>query len=305
MDLGVVFFGFSTHYIIQMFQFLLGHLCRHGGFFSLGFLHTTSCRCSGFAWDIYPDMGVGFFRISAHYIIQMLQLFLGQLHRYGGCFFSGFLHTTSCRCSRFSLDIYPDTGVVIFRFSGHYIMQMLRVFLGHLPRHCGLFFLGFVHPADALESLHFCGPFTQTEVVIFGLSTHYIMQMLRTFLGHLPGHQGCSFGVFRTVLRHVLHFYLCVTYLFRTLTHEIICLHHADAPDFLRTSTQTPCFWVFCTSPGHVLNGVWVNVGENMLFSFRIFTHQCIMQMLWKFRIVPGHLYGHQGCFCRMFHTSL
>ena len=114
---GSFFFGFSAHYIIQMLQFLLGHLHEHGGFFSLGFPHTTSCRCSKFAWDIYLETGVGFFGISTHYIIQMLQLFLGHLNRHGGCFLSDFLHTTSCRCSGFSWDIYPDTGVVLFRFS--------------------------------------------------------------------------------------------------------------------------------------------------------------------------------------------
>ena len=54
----------------------------------------------------------------------------------------------------------------------------------------------------------------------------------------------------------------------------IISVHHADAPEishFSKNFTWTPelfFFWVFCTSTGHVLNGVSVNVGGNMLFSF-------------------------------------
>ena len=98
---------------------------QQGLFFS-GFLDTTLCRCSGVSQDIYPDTG--------------------------GCFFSAFC--TSCRCSgnsAFSWAIYPDTGVVIFGFSAHYIMQMFQFFLRHLHGH-GVFFSGF--------------------------SAHYIMQML-------------------------------------------------------------------------------------------------------------------------------
>ena len=85
-------------------------------------------------------------------------------------FFLGFLHTTSCRCSGFSRDMYPDTGIVCFRFL--YSLQMLwkfRIFLGHLPGHGGCF---------------------------LGLSEHYIMQMLQFFLGHLPGHQRCFLSGF-------------------------------------------------------------------------------------------------------------
>ena len=181
--------------------------------------------------------------------------------------------------SAFSRDTFLDTQVA---FSGFpHIPGTCTAFL-HVVGLCRIFShqIMCVHPSDALKIPDFPGTFTQTWVFCFGF--WYILKMLQKFHifpGHLPRHRGFLFRVFRT-------------------------LHHADAPDFLRTFTQTPFFWVFCTSPGHVLNGVWVNVGGNMLFSFRIFTHQCIMQMLRKFHIVPGHLYGHQGCFCQMFRTS-
>ena len=117
---------------------------QQGLFFS-GFLDTTSCRCSGVSQDIYPDTG-GCFFFGFLYILQMLwkfRIFLGHLPRHRGCyfrvfrtlhhadvpifletftwtwgfFFLGFPHTTSCRCSDFSQDIYTDTGVVFFGFS--------------------------------------------------------------------------------------------------------------------------------------------------------------------------------------------
>ena len=57
MDMGLISFGFSAHYIMQMLRFCSGHL---------------------------PRQGLFFFGFSAHYIIQMLQLFLGPLHGHGG-----------------------------------------------------------------------------------------------------------------------------------------------------------------------------------------------------------------------------
>ena len=41
-----------------------------------------------------------------------------------------------------------------------------------------------------------------------------------------------------------VHKNMCVAYLFRTFTHQIICQHPADAqeiPHFPETFTQTPC----------------------------------------------------------------
>ena len=104
------------------------------------------CKCN---WPIL-------FQIFSHvYILQMLQkfhIFLAHLPGHG--------------------------------FSAHYLMQMLWLFSGRLPRHQDCLFQVFVQPADALEILHFPGTF-------LGLSEHYIMQMLQFFLGHLPGHQHC------------------------------------------------------------------------------------------------------------------
>ena len=46
-----------------------------------------------------------------------------------GFFFLGFLHTTSCRCSDFSQDIYTDTGVVFFGFSAQ-LKLLISLFPG-------------------------------------------------------------------------------------------------------------------------------------------------------------------------------
>ena len=106
-------------------------------------------------------------------------------------------------------------GLFFSGFSGHYIMQMLRGFLGHLPGHWGLFFLGFCTSCRCSENSAFSWAiYPDTGVVIFGFSAHYIMQMFQFFLRHLHGHEAFFFRVFRT-------------------------LHHADAPIFLRTFTQT------------------------------------------------------------------
>ena len=118
---------------------------QQGLFFS-GFLDTTSCRCSRVSQDIYLNTVV--------------------------CFFSGFC--TSCRCSQnstFSWAIYPDTGVVIFGFSGHYIMQMFQLFLRHLHGHEVFFFQVFrtLHHADAPIFLR---TFTQTQGLFFSGFPH-------------------------------------------------------------------------------------------------------------------------------------
>ena len=191
--MGVVFFRVSAHYIIQSLWFCSGHLPGQGLFCS-GFPHTTSSSCSGFARDIYPDTGVVFFGLYAHYIIQMLQPFLGHLPRHGGCFFrvfrtldhpvapvllgtfirtqglffSGFPHTASSSCSGFSRDIYPDTGVVFFGFSAHCIIQLLQFCSGHLPGHRSGFFSGFLHTASSSCSSFAWDIYPDTGVVFSG-----------------------------------------------------------------------------------------------------------------------------------------
>ena len=68
--------------------------------------------------------------------------------------------------------------------------------------------------------------------------------------------------------------YMCVTSLFKTFTHEIVGLHHADAPGFLRTFTLTPGLslsWVFHTSLGHVLHFYMP-----VTYLFTSFTHEII-----------------------------
>ena len=247
---------------------------------------------SAFSWDTFLDTQVAFSGFP--HIPGTCTAFL---HVVGLCYV-GYLVIKLCVYIlqmllkfRIFLRHLPRHG---FFFGFWYILKMLQkfhIFPGHLPRHRVFFFRVFctLHRADAPDLL---GTFTQTQgVFFFGYSAHYIIQLLQLFLGHLHEPGSFFFWVFRT-------------------------LHLPDAPVSLGTFTRTWWFFFsglsaqyimqmlqFCL--GHLpLNGVWVNVGENMLFSFRIFTHQCIMQMLWKFSIVPGHLYGHQGCFCQMFRTS-
>ena len=101
--LGVVFFGFL--YILQMlwkFRIFLGHLPRHRGcyFWVFHTLHHAN-----------------------------VPIFLETFTWTWGFFFSGFPHTTSCRCSDFSQDIYTDTGVVFFGFSAQ-LKLLISLFPG-------------------------------------------------------------------------------------------------------------------------------------------------------------------------------
>ena len=137
-----------------------------------GFPHTTSSSCSGFAQDIYLDTGVGLFRFSAHYIIQMLQLSLGPLHGHGGCFFW------------------------VFRTLHH---PLAPVFLGTLTWTQGLFFSGFQHrTCTHTEGLFFFRVFQALHhadaPIFFGI-------FFCIFLRHLPGHGCCFFQVFLADLK--------------------------------------------------------------------------------------------------------
>ena len=140
---GVVFH--TLHHPVA--PLLLRTFTRTQGSFLSGFPHTTSSRCSGISWDLYMDMGVVFFGVYAHYIIQFLQSCSGHLPGQGlffrvfrtlhhpvtpvslGIFtqtqefaFSGFTHTASSSRSGFAQDIYLETGVGFFGFSAHYII---------------------------------------------------------------------------------------------------------------------------------------------------------------------------------------
>ena len=187
-------------YIMQMLWIFLGHLPRH---LSFGFsAHPQDMYCiltCGWPvlFQIYSDQimcvhpadalkiphfpgtfmwtwGCCFWVLVHPEDAPEIQHFPRTFTQTQGFFLSGFPDTTSCRCSVFSWDIYLDTGVVLFRCSRHYIMQILWVFSGHLPGHWGLFLFRFL----------------------------YILQMLWKFcifLGHLSRHRGCYFRVFRTL----------------------------------------------------------------------------------------------------------
>ena len=113
-----------------------------------------------------------------------------------------------------------------------------------------VFFGGFPHiPGTCTAFLSVCGRFIQDIYPPIYLCTSCRCSGNSAFVpGHLPGHQGCVFRVFRifsetitwtrglffsgfphivvvflrvfcTFPGYVLHFYMCVTYLFKTFTH--------------------------------------------------------------------------------------
>ena len=90
---------------------------------------------------------------------------------------------TSCRCSgnsAFSWDIYLDTGFSFLVFQTLHHGDALA-FLGTFTHTPGLFVSGFC---------------TAYGGCFLGLSKHYIMQMIRFFWGHWPGHQCCFLSGF-------------------------------------------------------------------------------------------------------------
>ena len=154
--------------MLREFHIFPGHFPGHPGCF-FGF--------STHPWDMYCILTCGgpmLFRIFSHQImcvhpadaLKILELPATFTWTWG-CFFLGF--GTSWRCSRnstFSQDIYPDAGVFSFGYYAHYIMQMLQIFLGHLPRHRGCFFRLF-HTLHHPAAPAFLGTFTQTWELFF------------------------------------------------------------------------------------------------------------------------------------------
>ena len=155
-----------------------------------------------------------------------------------------------------------------------------------------------------------------------------MLRKLCIVLGHLPGNQGSFFGcsAHHTCLWHVLYFYLCVTYWFRTFTHRIICVHPADTPKIPHFPGTLPghqgCFCpVFCISS-------WASYPDTRVIFFRFPAHAqdmyCIftcvghiyseylptklfvymLQMLQTLRIFPGTVTQTPGLFLWVFCTS-
>ena len=69
------------------------------------------------------------------------------------------------------------------------------------------------------------------------------------------------------------------------------------------THTQPGCYLYVQHIPGTYITCVHVTgTFYKGHLATKLFVH--IRQMLWKFHIVPGHLYRQQGFFCQMFQTS-
>ena len=133
----------------------------------------------------------------------------------------------------------------------------------------------YVHPADALQTLHF-------SWVIY------------------PDIRVVLFQVFCTSPGHVLHFCICIAYFSRTFTHQIIHVHPRDSPEIphfsrviyldtrvvsLRFSAHPWDMYCFFTCVWHICSG---HLPTN-LFVY-------IPQMLQKLQIFPKHLPGHKFC---------
>ena len=96
------FSGLSAHYIMQMLQFCLEHLPGHGTWFFRDFHTLHHPDAPAFLGTFTQTWGLFFFRVfrTVHHADALD--FLGTFTWTQGLFFSGFLDTTSCRCSGFS-----------------------------------------------------------------------------------------------------------------------------------------------------------------------------------------------------------
>ena len=246
-------------FFFQVFSTSLGHV-----------LHFYMCGIAG--------------NLFVH-ILQMLwkfHIFPLSFIRTSGLFFSGFLHIpgtctaflhvcsifiqdiypynylcTSCRCSKnfaYFQDIYPGLFFLqIFCTSpGHVLhLYMSETYVFRMFTHQ----ISCVHPTDASEILHLPKPFTQTPG-LFLLGFPHFPGTFTTF----EYHQNCW---------HIM---------FQIFSHWFHCAHPADPlelPHFSRTFIRTweSFFWVFCTSPGHVLP-LHCTCCCHLLF--HIFSHQCM-----------------------------
>ena len=98
---------------------------------------------------------------------------------------------------------------------------------------------------------------------------------------------------------------ICVTYLFQTFTHQMICVHPTDAPEILHFPgrfTWTPGLFYFGFS-AHLCDMCFIFASASHIYSGHLSTtlFVYILQMFQKFRIFLGHLPAHHGCFSRVF----
>ena len=133
----------------------------------------------------------------------------------------------------------------------------------------------------------------------------YVLQKFCIFPGHLHRHQGCFIWVLCTSQGHKLHFYMCMTSLFQTFTHQIVCVHPVDAPEiphFPGTITQTPGLFSFGFS-AHPWDKYFIFICASHTYSghlpTKLFVY--ILQMLQIFCIFLGHLLRCKGCFSQVF----
>ena len=98
---------------------------------------------------------------------------------------------------------------------------------------------------------------------------------------------------------------MCVTYLFQTFTHQMICVHPTDAPEILHFPgrfTWTPGLFYF-GFPAHPCDMCFIFASASHIYSGHLCTtlFVCILQMFQKFCIFLEHLPAHHGCFSRVF----
>ena len=98
---------------------------------------------------------------------------------------------------------------------------------------------------------------------------------------------------------------MCVTYLFQTFTHQMICVHPTDAPEILHFPgrfTWTPGLFYFGFS-AHLCDMCFIFASASHIYSGHLSTtlFVYILQMFQKFHIFLGHLPAHHGCFSQVF----
>ena len=129
---------------------------------------------------------------------------------------------TSCRCSgnsAFFWEIHPDTRAVLFWVSAHpcdmcfIFASASHIYSGHLPT------ILFVYILQMFQKFRI---FLHTMVVFPRFSAFFPRTIIWT-----PGLFFFRFSA------HPWDIYMCISYLFKTFTHQIICAHLSNALDIL------------------------------------------------------------------------
>ena len=177
--------------------------------------------------------------------------------------------TDALQIPHFSWVIHLDTRAVSFRFSTHpwniycIFTCVWHIYSGHLTTN------SFVYILQMLWKFRICPrSFTRTPGLCVSGFPHF-------FWDNYPDTRVVFFQIFCTLLGHVLHFYLHVTYLSGTFTHQIIYVQPADALNIPHFSQDN-------------------YLDTQVVFSGFPHIPRTCTALLWKLQIFPKHLPGHK-----------